>query len=73
MYHQITDLSEEKSPTRSLLIVGASHFSGIKTLAGQDGVECWQIESPAISRYDGDLDEISPQEMSELTKTQNDA
>jgi len=72
MYRQIKDLSEERSATEGLLIVGANHFSGIKAITEQDNVECWQIESPAISRYDGELERISPQEISELTQTQND-
>lgn len=68
MYNQITNIAEDRSKTEGLLIVGANHFSEIKSLADRDGVECWQIESPASARYDGDLDSVSPQEMSELTR-----
>lgn len=68
MYRQITNLAEERSATEGLLIVGANHFSGVEGLAGQDGVECRQIESPATSRYDGELDGSSPRKMSELTR-----
>jgi len=73
MYERLKEIAAERSATDGLLIVGAGHFSGISVLAEQDGVDCWQIESPAISRYDGDLDGISPQEMSELAAAQDEA
>lgn len=68
MYDQICRISREQSASEGLLIAGAAHFSEIEALAEQDGVECWQIESPAISRYDGDLDEFSPRKMEDLAE-----
>lgn len=52
MYDQIRRIAREQSASEGLLITGVAHFSGIETLAEQDGVECWQIESPAVSRYE---------------------
>jgi hypothetical protein len=68
MYDQTRRIGREHSASEGLLITGAAHFSGIEALAEQDGVECWQIESPAVSRYEGYLDELSPQEMEELAE-----
>jgi len=73
MYERLKETAAKRSATDGLLIIGAAHFSGISALAEQDGVDCWQIESPAITRYDGDLDGISPQEVSELAATQDEA
>lgn len=68
MYDQIRRICREHSASEVLLITGAAHFSGIKAIAEQDGVECWQIESPTASQYEGDLDELSPQEMEKLAE-----
>lgn len=61
-------IGREQSASEGLLIAGATHFSGIEALAEQNGVECWQIESPAVSRYEGDLDELSPREIEDLAE-----
>jgi hypothetical protein len=66
MYENLSTRSAADSPDTGLLIVGAAHFSGIKSIAEADGTECWQIESPAITRYDGELDGLSPSELSEI-------
>ena len=68
MYDQICRIGREQSASEGLLIAGAAHFSGIEALAEQDGVECWQIESPAVSRYEGDLDELSPREIEDIAE-----
>lgn len=66
MYAKFKASSSANSANTGLLIVGAAHFSGIESIAESNDIECWKIESPAISRYDGELDGISPSEMSEL-------
>jgi hypothetical protein len=56
MYDRLKTASTDHTATEALLIVGASHFSGIDALASQDDVTCWQIESPAIEHLREDYD-----------------
>lgn len=69
MYSRIRRIAREESAEEVLLIAGAAHFSGIKALADKDELTCRQIESPSVSAYEGDLEELTLNELEELLES----
>lgn len=66
MYERILEEAKTHNAESILLVAGVNHFDGIRSCAAKDGVDCLEIESPAVADYDGDFKNFTVEDFEKL-------